>query len=199
MTRPFKLSVSPDLKEIITQKLELKWLPEQISGWLRLSDPTNSSMWISHETIYKSLYIRSDKLLDSALMNKLHSGYKMRQSIRHSRRGDSGTIRIVNGTSYTNGPWKLNSVQCQAIGKVILLRVQENAHLATLVDRKSRSTAILKLSGKDSESVTSALVNEFNRMPKTLKKSLTWDRGMALAKHQEFTKKTGVSVYFCDP
>ncbi len=119
--------------------------------------------------------------------------------MRHSRRGDRGTIRIVNGTSIHQRPMEIEQRAMSGHWEGDLITGSGNTHLATLVDRKSRYTAILKLSGKDSESVTSALVNEFNRMPKTLKKSLTWDRGMEPAKHQEFTKKTGVPVYFCDP
>jgi IS30 family transposase len=195
----FKLDIAPLLKNIVIEKLELKWSPEQISGWLRMEYPKDSEMWISHETIYKSLYIRSRNLLDSALMNNLRVGHKMRQSIRHSRKGDRGTIRIVNGISIHDRPSEIEERTITGHWEGDLITGSGNTHLATLVDRKSRYTVILKLAGKDASSVNSALVAEFNRMPVILKKSLTWDRGMELAKHEEFTKKTGVPVYFCDP
>ena len=197
--KQYKLALHSILKEIITEKLELKWSPEQISGWLRITYPDNTEMWISHETIYKSLYIRSRKLLDSALMNNLRSGHKMRQSLRHSTRGDRGTIRIVKGLSIHQRPSEIEDRRVSGHWEGDLITGSGNTHLATLVDRKSRYTLILKLRGKDSSSVTSALIDEFNRMPIILKKSLTWDRGMELAKHHEFTKHTGVPVYFCDP
>ena len=195
----FKLDIAPLLKKVVIEKLELKWSPEQISGWLRIKYPQNPEMWISHETIYKSLYIRSRNLLDSALMNNLRVGHKMRQSIRHSRKGDRGTIRIVNGVSIHDRPSEIEERTIAGHWEGDLITGSGNTHLATLVDRKSRYTIVLKLAGKDASSVNTALVAEFNRMPVILKKSLTWDRGMELAKHEEFTKKTGVPVYFCDP
>jgi len=197
--KSFKLHTFPLLKEIVIEKLEAKWSPEQISGWLRLSFPESPEMWISHETIYKSLYIRSRKLLDNVLMNNLRSGHKMRQSMRHSRKGDRGTIRIVNGVSIHQRPSEIEERAFTGHWEGDLITGSGNTHLATLVDRKSRYTIILKLAGKDAHSVNSALIAEFNRMPLTLKKSLTWDRGMELAKHEEFTEKTGVPVYFCNP
>ena len=100
----FKLDRFPLLKEIINDKLKLKWSPDQISGWLRIRYPTSPKMWISHETIYKSLYIRFRKLLDSALVNNLRAGHKMRQSMHHSRKRDRGTIRIVNGVFIQQRP-----------------------------------------------------------------------------------------------
>ena len=195
----FKLNTVPLLKKIVIEKLESKWSPEQISGWLQMEYPRNPEMWISHETIYKSLYIRSRNLLDSALMNNLRVGHKMRQSIRHSRKGDRGTIRIVNGVSIHDRPSEIEERAITGHWEGDLITGSGNTHLATLVDRKSRYTIVLKLAGKDASSVNTALVAEFNRMPVILKKSLTWDRGMELAKHEEFTEKTGVPVYFCDP
>ena len=97
--KAFKLDTAPGLKMIVIEKLQSKWSPEQISGWLRIKYPEKSEMRISHETIYKSLYIRTRKLLDRALMNNLRAGHKMRQSMRHSRKGDRGTIRIINGVT----------------------------------------------------------------------------------------------------
>jgi IS30 family transposase len=80
-----------------------------------------------------------------------------------------------------------------------LVSGSNNTHIATLVDRKSRFTIILKLAGKDAESVYAALLSTFKKMPVEYRKSLTWDRGMELAKHAELTKEVGIPVYFCDP
>lgn len=197
--KPFKLALATELRQIVTNKLESKWSPDQISGWLKVAYPTRQDMWISHETIYKSLYIRSRKLLDSALMKNLRAGHRMRHSHKHSTKGDRGTISIVNGLSIHDRPAEATGREIAGHWEGDLVSGSGNSHLATLVDRKSRFTIILKLAGKDAMSVTSALVDAFGRLPDTLKRSLTWDRGMELARHQEFTQETGIPVYFCDP
>jgi len=123
----------------------------------------------------------------------------MRQSRRHSRKGDRGTISIVNGLSIHSRPEAVEERATAGHWEGDLITGSNNSHLATLVDRKSRFTLILKLAGKDAESVTAALISGFRKLPKTLQKSLTWDRGMELARHEDFTKRTGIPVYFCDP
>lgn len=123
----------------------------------------------------------------------------MRQSRRHSRTGERGTINIVNGVSIHKRPKLVGKRKSVGHWEGDLVTGSGNSHIATLVDRKTRFTLILKLKGKDAESVNGALVNAFNRLPATMKKSLTWDRGMELAKHAEFTLATNVPVYFCDP
>lgn len=193
------LSTNTELKELVIQKLELNWSPEQISGWLKVNFPRRSSMHLSHETIYKSLYIRSRKILNHSLAGHLRRSHKMRHSRYHSRSGDRGTINIVNGVSIHQRPKSIENRKSIGHWEGDLVTGSGNTHIATLVDRKTRFTLILKLKGKDADSVNGALIEAFSKLPALMRKSLTWDRGMELAKHAEFTRVTNVPVYFCDP
>ena len=197
--KPCALSTNLELRELVINRLQLNWSPEQISGWLKINMARRKTMQISHETIYKTLYVRSRKVLDSLLMTHLRRGHKMRQSKHHSRSGDRGTINIVNGVSIHARPKDADRRRSIGHWEGDLVTGSNNTHIATLVDRKTRFTIILKLAGKDSKSVNGALINVFNQLPETMKKTLTWDRGMELAKHAEFTKETSIPVYFCDP
>lgn len=194
-----RLQDKQKLRELVIEKLEMKWSPEQISEWLKVKYSQCKEMQISHESIYKSLYIRSRKILNPSLMQHLRRSHKMRRGRKHSNRGDRGTINIVNGVSIHKRPIQIDKRLSIGHWEGDLVTGSNNSHIATLVDRKSRLTFILKLAGKDAESVNSALVEKFTCLPASMKKSLTWDRGMELAKHLELTKATGVPVYFCDP
>jgi IS30 family transposase len=193
------LAKNPELKLLVIDKLKLNWSPEQISGWLSVNLSRRKSMQISHETIYKTLYVRSRKTLDHLLAVHLRRAHKMRHSKHHSRSGDRGTINIVNGVSIHKRPKAVESRREIGHWEGDLVTGSGNTHIATLVDRKTRFTILLKLAGKDASSVTNALVCAFTKLPGLVKKSLTWDRGMELAKHTEFTQKTNMPVYFCDP
>lgn len=193
------LALNEELKELVVQKLKLNWSPEQISGWLKASMPRRKSMHVSHETIYKTLYVRSRKTLPHKLASHLRRSHKMRHSKNHSRSGDRGTINIVNGVSIQQRPKHIEKRSSIGHWEGDLVTGSGNTHIATLVDRKTRYTLILKLAGKDSNSVNNALQEAFTRLPVSMKKTLTWDRGMELAKHAEFTRVTGIPVYFCDP
>lgn len=189
-----KLARNKKLRRLVIKKLQLKWSPEQISGWLK-----RRRIPLSHETIYRTLYIRSRQVLDSALMQHLRRGHRMRQAKKHSTSGDRGTINIVNGKSIHSRPKSIEKRGSVGHWEGDLVTGSNNTHIATLVDRKSRFTIILKLRGKDAGSVNAALIRAFSKLPSKLKKSLTWDRGMELAMHSELSNKTGVPVYFCDP
>lgn len=197
--KPCRLAVNVELRELVIEKLKLNWSPEQISGWLKVNMPRRKQMRISHETIYKTLYVRSRKVFDSALMQHLRRSHKMRHSKRHSRLGERGTINIVNGISIHRRSKDIDNRKSIGHWEGDLVTGSNNTHIATLVDRKTRFTLILKLAGKDATSVNDALIDAFNQLPQAMKKSLTWDRGMELAKHAEFTQETGLPVYFCDP
>lgn len=197
--KPYLLEKNPKLKRLVLKTLEKNWSPEQISGWLRNTFQTDDSMWISAETIYKTLYYRMRSALNHTLVKHLRRSHSLRHSKQHSRKGERGTINIVNGTSIRERPKQIEKRSTLGHWEGDLVSGSNNTHIATLVDRKSRYTIILKLKGKDAASVNQALVAKFNKLPEELCQSLTWDRGMELAKHAEFTKKTGVPVFFCDP
>lgn len=193
------LAGNEELRDLVAEKLQFNWSPEQISGWLKVSMPKRKAMHVSHETIYKTLYVRSRKVLDHSLTAHLRRSHKMRQSKYHSRSGDRGTINIVNGVSIHQRPKHIESRRSIGHWEGDLVTGSCNTHIATLVDRKTRFTLILKLGGKDAKSVNSALVDAFEQLPMDMKKTLTWDRGMELAKHSELTRATNIPVYFCDP
>ena len=193
------LERNPQLRNLVQEKLELKWSPEQISGWLRKSFPRQNIMQISAETIYKTLYFRNRSALHHLLVKHLRRSHSLRHGKRHTRKGERGTINIVNGISIHERSKHIDNRRSFGHWEGDLVSGTNNSHIATLVDRKSRYTVILKLNGKDAGSVNQALIDKFQELPPTLRLSLTWDRGMELAKHLELTASTGVKVYFCDP
>ena len=197
--KPCLLDTNNQLRLFVTNKLALNWSPEQISGWLKTSMPNSVSMQISAETIYKTIYFRSRPVLHHSMAKHLRRGHSLRQSKHHTRKGDRGTIRIVNGQSIHTRPVEIDDRTSIGHWEGDLVTGSNNTHIATLVDRKSRYTIILKLNGKDAKSVNNALIDKFIQLPTDLKRSLTWDRGMELAKHLEFTEITKTPVYFCDP
>jgi len=132
-------------------------------------------------------------------MKHLRRGHKVRQDKYHSRSGDRGTINIVNGLSIHDRPKDADKRRSIGHWEGDLVTGSNNTHTATLVDRKAQFTIILKLAGIDSTSVNGALINVFNQLPAVMKKTLTWDRGMKLAKHAEFTQETSMPAYFSDP
>lgn len=193
------LELNSELRQIVMSKLELKWSPEQISGWLRVEYSRKKSMQVSHETIYKSIYVRAKGVIHHSFSQHLRRSRPMRHSRHHRRSGDRSFTNIVNGVSIHERSKNIDNRKSVGHWEGDLVSGSKNTHIATLVDRKSRFTIILKLAGKDAESVHQALLTTFNQMPEQYKKSLTWDRGMELAKHADLTKETGIPVYFCDP
>lgn len=193
------LERNPQLRNLVQEKLESKWSPEQISGWLRRTFPRQNMMQISAETIYKTLYFRNRSALHHMLVKHLRRSHSLRHGKRHTRKGERGTINIVNGISIHERSKHIDNRRSFGHWEGDLVTGTNNSHIATLVDRKSRYTLILKLNGKDAGSVNQALIDKFQELPPTLRLSLTWDRGMELAKHLELTASTGVKVYFCDP
>ena len=197
-SKPCLLATNEELHRLVVEKLRMNWSPRQISGWLRVNLPDHDAMQVSHETIYKTLYVRSRKTLDHHLAVHLRRSHRMRQSKHHSRAGDRGTINIVKGLSIHDRPSSVEGRKTVGHWEGDLVSGSSNSHIATLVERASRFAVILKLPGKDADSVNRALVNAFELLPREMKKSLTWGRGMELAKHSDFTRATGIPVYFCD-
>ncbi|MEW7354109.1 IS30-like element IS30 family transposase [Escherichia coli] len=197
--KPCLLDKNLPLRKLVLEKLEMKWSPEQISGWLRRTKPRQKTLRISPETIYKTLYFRSREALHHLNIQHLRRSHSLRHGRRHTRKGERGTINIVNGTPIHERSRNIDNRRSLGHWEGDLVSGTKNSHIATLVDRKSRYTIILRLRDKDSVSVNQALTDKFLSLPSELRKSLTWDRGMELARHLEFTVSTGVKVYFCDP
>ncbi|CCQ12775.1 Mobile element protein [Pseudoalteromonas luteoviolacea B = ATCC 29581] len=197
--KPGLLEQNAYLRQLVVEKLELKWSPEQISGWLSVEFSRKKQMQVSHETIYKSLYVRAKNIIHYSFCNHLRRKRPMRHSRYHTNKGDRGSINIVQGVSIHERSKHIENRRSLGHWEGDLVTGSKNTHIATLVDRKSRFTIILKLAGKDATTVNAALISTFKKMPSKYRKSLTWDRGMELAKHAELTKEIGIPVYFCDP
>ena len=197
--KPGVLELHPELRQIVMSKLELKWSPEQISGWLSVEYSRRRHMQVSHETIYKSIYVRAKGVIHHSFSQYLRRSKPMRHSRYHRRSGDRSFTNIVNGVSIHERSKTIENRKSVGHWEGDLVSGSKNTHIATLVDRRSRFTIILKLAGKDAESVHQALLATFKKMPLQYRKSLTWDRGMELAKHADLTKEIGMPVYFCDP
>jgi len=193
------LELNSELKQVVISKLELNWSPEQISGWLRIQYSRRKGMQVSHETIYKSIYVRAKGVIHHSFTKHLRRSRPMRHSRYHRRSGDRSFTSIVHGLSIHERSKNIDNRKSIGHWEGDLVSGSRNTHIATLVDRKSRFTIILKLKGKDAESVHQALLTTFKKMPERYRKSLTWDRGMELAKHADLTKEVGIPVYFCDP
>ncbi|MGR1225479.1 IS30 family transposase [Aeromonas veronii] len=159
-------------------------------GGLKTTVPRLKAMQISAEMIYKTLYFRSRSALHHLLVKHLRRSHSLRHGKHHARKGERGTINIVNGISIHERSRHIDNRRTFGHWEGDLVSGTNNSHIATLVDRKSRYTIILKLSGKDAGSVNQAITEKFKTLPRKLRQSLTWDRGMELAKHLEFTANT---------
>jgi IS30 family transposase len=193
-----KLQTNPVLNDIIEDKLLNKWSPEQISGYLKRTYPNEITMHISHESIYKTLYIQSRGTLKKELLKSLRTQRVMRQSKKFNTKGNTRG-GIIDAVSIHDRPKSVNNRVIPGHWEGDLICGSNKSYIATLVERTSRFTLLVKLSGNDTTSVVSSITNKVMDLPCQLKKSLTWDRGMELAKHKKFTVDTDIQVYFCDP
>jgi IS30 family transposase len=192
------LAIHGKLRTIVTSKLSLDWSPEQISGWLKIRYPKNESMRVSHETIYRSLFIQARGALKKELIQHLRSKRLIRRS-RHSRADGQFRGQIVDAISIRERPAEIEDRAIPGHWEGDLLSGTKNSHIATLVERHSRFTLLVKVPSKDTATVVAALSRHVRKLPASLRRSLTWDRGLEMAKHKSFTVATNVKVYFCDP
>jgi IS30 family transposase len=198
--RPKKclLAGNRKLRNIVASKLILDWSPEQISGWLKTQYPVDESMRVSHETIYRSLFIQARGVLKKELLDHLRSKRRMRRS-RHATPSGQSRGQIVDAISIRERPAEAEDRAIPGHWEGDLLSGGKNSYIATLVERHSRFLMLIKVPSKDTAVVVAALSKHVRKLPTTLRRSLTWDRGLEMAKHKEFTVATDVQVYFCDP
>ena len=197
-TQTCLLATHPKLREIVASKLMLDWSPEQISGGLKIEYPNDESMRVSHETIYRSLFIQARGVLKKQLIQHLRSKRRIRRS-RHSRDRGHHSGQIVDAISIRERPAEVEDRAIPGHWEGDLIGGTKNSHIATLVERHSRFTMLVKVSSKDTATVVAALSQHVLRLPASLRRSLTWDRGLEMAQHKSFTVDTEVQVYFCDP
>jgi len=192
------LAIHEKLRTIVASKLVLDWSPEQISGWLKNHYPQDESMRVSHETIYRSLFIQARGVLKKELLGHLRSRRRIRRS-RHSGVRGQSRGQIVDAISIRERPAEIEDRAIPGHWEGDLLGGTQNSHIATLVERHSRFTMLVKVPSKNTTAVVAALSRQVRKLPASLRRSLTWDRGLEMAQHKSFTVDTDVKVYFCDP
>jgi IS30 family transposase len=193
-----KLACHPALRRTVSMKLRRKWSPEQVAGWLKRAFPGEAQSQVSHETIYRSLYIQARGVLKKELLEHLRAKRTIRRS-RHASLKRSGLGQIKDAVSISERPASVEDRAIPGHWEGDLIGGSKNSYIATLVERHSRYVMLVKVANKDTESVISALIKQAQRLPRELYKSLTWDRGKELAGHPRLTLAADVDVYFCDP
>ena len=193
-----KLANSPWLAETVARKLSLHWSPEQIAGWLKRAYPGEAYRQVSHETIYRSLFVQARGVLKKELLRHLRSQRSMRRSIHATGKGDArGQIKEM--VSIRQRPASIEDRAVPGHWEGDLLSGPKNSYIVTLVERHSRYVLLAKVADKSTGTVVSALIKQAKRLPPELFKSLTWDQGKELTDHRRFSLATDIDVYFCDP
>ena len=193
-----KLARNRALAGVVSEMLRMLWSPEQIAGWLKHTYPGDESLHVSHETIYRSLFIQTRGALKKELLQHLRRTRSMRRSRDHTQKSKIQG-RIPGAVSISERPATVGDRAVPGHWEGDLLLGSQNSQIATLVERQTRYVMLVKLAGKDTETVVNALIKHARKLPEELYKSLTWDRGKEMTGHKRFTLATDIKVYFCDP
>jgi len=193
-----KLAGRLNLIRLIARKLRCHWSPEQIAGWLKRQYPNDKNYHVSHETIYKSLFIQTRGVLKKELLACLRSRRVMRRS-RHSSLKRKGLGTIVGTVPISERPASVEDRAVPGHWEGDLIAGSNNSYIATLVERHSRYVMLAKVKNRRTDTVIEALIKQSMKLPTELYKSLTWDHGSELAGHKSFTLATDIEVFFCDP
>jgi len=197
--KPAKLVMHPELCAVVEAKLELRWSPQQISGWLSETYPDRPEMWVSHETIYLSLFVQSRGALRKELTRYLRSGQATRRS-RGRRSYDGGKGKLRGMVNISERPAEVEDRAVPGHWEGDLVYGTAHSAMATLVERHSRFVMLVGLpNGHTADVVADALAAKMAELPAELRRSLTWDQGKEMARHARFTVATGLPVFFCDP
>jgi IS30 family transposase len=196
--KPCLLARNRPLQRIVAVKLKQDWAPQQIASWLKEEYPENPELWVSHETIYRSLFVQARGALKKELIGHLRSKRRIRRS-RHATYRGAGRGEIIDAVSIRQRPAEVEDRAIPGHWEGDLVEGSRGTFIATLVERRSRFVMLVKLADKRTEVVVDALIKAVRKLPTALRRSLTWDRGMELANHAQFTVATDVKVYFCDP
>jgi IS30 family transposase len=193
-----KLAQNRSLARVVARQLKASWSPEQIAGWLKRAYPDDEFSRVSHETIYRSLFIQARGALKKELMAHLRRQRTMRQS-RHTTLKGKGQGRITDAVSIRERPASVEDRAVPGHWEGDLLFGGQRSYIATLVERQTRYALLVKVASADTETVIKALIRQAHKLPRELYKSLTWDRGSEMSDHVRFTLATDIKVYFCDP
>jgi IS30 family transposase len=193
-----KLVENRALARIVAMKLTLQWSPRQIAGWLKRAYPNEERFKVSHETIYRTLFIQARGALKKELLKHLRRTRVMRRSRHHTQKtADHG--RLTEAVSIRERPPEAKDRAVPGHWEGDLLFGANHSQIATLVERHTRYVMLIKVKSKDTETVIHALIKQAHTLPKELYQSLTWDRGKEMAAHKRFSLATDIKVYFCDP
>ncbi len=193
-----KLAGNGRLRLAVARKLALEWSPQQIAGWLKRAYPGDEAFQVSHETIYKSLFIQARGALKKELQQHLRTKRTIRRARTASSRGD-GRGQIPDMVSIRERPAAVEDRALPGHWEGDLIAGSKNTYIATLVERHTRYVMLAKVPSRDTETVINALIKQADKLPRELYKSLTWDRGKELTDHKRFKLATDIDVYFCDP
>jgi len=185
------------LQRVVAGKLKRNWSPEQIARWLKLAYPGDGTMHVSHETIYRSLYVQARGALKKELLTHLRYQRLMRQA--KGVRSQGGRGKIADAVSISERPAAAHDRAVPGHWEGDLLAGGRNSYIGTLVERKTRYVMLVKVRSKHTEEVVTALKRVVGKLPIQLRRSLTWDRGKELSQHKDFSMATNMQVYFCDP
>ncbi len=193
-----KLANHRSLAKVVAAKLKQQWSPQQIAGWLKRTYPASEQVRVSHETIYRSLYIQARGVLKKELQGCLRTKRAIRRS-KHASLKQKGLGKITNAVSIKARPASVEDRAVPGHWEGDLIGGTNNSYIATLVERRSRYVMLAKIKNKNAETVAAALIKHAQQLPTELYQSLTWDRGTEMANHRQFTLATDSAVYFCDP
>ena len=196
--KPCKLAGQPQLCHTIANKLERKWSPQQIAGWLKREHPDDEGARVSHETIYRSLFIQARGVLKKELLAHLRATRAIRRS-RHASLKRDGLGQMKDAISIRERPAAVEDRAIPGHWEGDLIAGSRNSFIATLVERRTRYVMLAKVSGKETQTVVAALAAQVQHLPRELRLSLSWDRGKELADHKSLSLATELDIYFCDP
>src|SRR6185437_5033887 len=191
--KPCRLALYSALRWRVPQKLALQWSPQR----LKQEFPTHQDMQISHEAIYRSLFIQTRGVLKKELTAQLRTARRMRRPKSHNAK--SGQGHILDMVSIRERPAEIEDRAVPGHWEGDLLTGANDTHIATLVERNTRFTMLAKIPRKDTRTVVAALAKHIRKLPEELRRSLTWDQGKEMHAHKRLTVATNVQVYFCDP
>ena len=195
--RSCKLPLNKVLAQLVTMKLHRSWSPQQIAGWL-MRTYSDKEFHVSHETIYKTLYVQTRGALKKELQKCLRSQRVIRRS-KHATLKGKGLGKIVDAVRISERPPEVKDRAVPGHREGDLIAGSGNSYIATLVERHSRYVMLAKVSNNKTVTVINALIKQSKKLPEELYKTLTWDRGSEMSNHKMFTLATDIQVYFCDP
>ena len=196
--KPCKLAGNDYLCRAISAKLTRKWSPQQIAGWLMREHPDDKANRVSHETIYRSLFIQTRGVLKKELLAHLRATRSIRRS-RHATLKRIGLGKFNDAISIRDRPAEVEDRAVPGHWEGDLIAGSGNSFIATLVERHTRFVMLAKVGNKDSHSVIQALIKQSRKLPKELYRTLTWDRGTEMSGHKKFTLATDINVFLCEP